>query len=289
MKHYCYAALLLILPLLIYHRDYDLISETKFAYLRVRHHGVLHPFLAGGGRLGNKIFQNFVVSWLAERYNLRAHYEYAPQCASLGLQFFEAGERLQEGPEMLLTSGLLRELLQRPAGAALANTLVLSEQYYQEAWVAQRLLRAELPAQRLRVQQANPYRARYGANNDTIIHLRLGDLPYPAALEQYTAALQAVGSAGRGGRVYITSDSREHAMVKALSARLGGASEVLDLEEVRTLQCGSTCRFLVLSEGTFSWLMGALAYEAENITYATTHLRWFGTEIFPPEWKSFLV
>jgi hypothetical protein len=35
--------------------------------------------------------------------------------------------------------------------------------------------------------------------------------------------------------------------------------------------------------------MGALAFGAENITYATTHLRWFGTEIFPPEWKSFLV
>ncbi len=246
---------------------------------------MLHPFLAGGGRLGNKVIQNFVVSWLAEHYDLRAHYEYAAECAALGLRFHEGGQRSAEGgAEVLLTSELLRELLSRPPGTQLQHTLVLSNQYYQEAWVAQRLLVQDLPQQRLRIQQSNPFRGRYSSNSDTFIHVRLGDLPYNPTLQQYLAAVQGLG-ASVGGEVYIASDSREHPLVQELRARLNAT--VLDLDQVATIQFGSTCRWLVLSDGTFSWLIGALAFYARNITRATTHVRWFGTDIFPEHWVKF--
>ena len=86
------------------------------------------------------------------------------------------------------------------------------------------------------VKQANPYRARYRANVDVFVHLRLGDASGSAlGAEYYVAALLAAlknnnkyggGDPGSGGaasptaRVFVSTDEPAHPATATLLQRL---------------------------------------------------------------------
>ena len=39
---------------------------------------------------------------------------------------------------------------------------------------------------------------------------------------------------------------------------------------------GSTCNTIILSGGTFSWLIGFFAYYSKNINYPINNNKWYG-------------
>jgi hypothetical protein len=51
--------------------------------------------------------------------------------------------------------------------------------------------------------------------------------------------------------------------------------EVIDLDEVKTIMFASTCKNIILSGGTFSWLMGFLAFYSEKIYYPKIKNTWY--------------
>ena len=54
---------------------------------------------------------------------------------------------------------------------------------------------------------------------------------------------------------------------------------MVDYDEAKTIMFGSTCDKLILSGGTFSWLIGFLAFFSKNIYYIEFEKKWYG-EIF---------
>ena len=48
---------------------------------------------------------------------------------------------------------------------------------------------------------------------------------------------------------------------------------------------GSTCNNIVLSGGTFSWLIGFLAIKSENIYYPEIKQKWYGDIFSFSNWK----
>jgi len=49
---------------------------------------------------------------------------------------------------------------------------------------------------------------------------------------------------------------------------------------------GSTCNNIVLSGGTFSWLIGFLAIKSENIYYPELKEKWYGDIFSFLNWKN---
>jgi hypothetical protein len=51
---------------------------------------------------------------------------------------------------------------------------------------------------------------------------------------------------------------------------------------------GNTCKHIVLSGGTFSWMIGFFAYNAKNIYYPKikNEQRWYGDIFDLPNWKA---
>ena len=253
---------------------------TRRAWVRIAHDGELHPLLASG-RFGNKLFQHLAVSLLAEKFDLRASYAIEAECAQLGIPLWRAGRGLMSGPEVGLTDELLRALLTAPAGARLEGRLVV-EGFYQSPWFAAHLrdsvFRGPLAEP---LARANPWRLREGACNDTFVHVRLGDMARKGArgAEAYIAAIGEPA-----GRVFVASDSPGHDTVAAILTRFEGT--LVELSPVRTIQFGAACGFLVLSDGTFSWAVGALAGRGARVRVVARDLNW-GGDIRFEDWARF--
>jgi hypothetical protein len=133
------------------------------------------------------------------------------------------------------------------------------------------------------IKSANPYKARYDANNDVFIHVRLGDVPFHnPGFAYYDQVLSGIKfTAG-----YITSDTINHPICLALirKYRLQIINPQAQIEDI--LQLGSTCKHIILSAGTFSWLIGILGFYSQ-VYYPDPEQkrRWHGC-IFEcvPEW-----
>ena len=112
----------------------------------------------------------------------------------------------------------------------------------------------------LAIKAANPHQARYDANNDVFIHVRLGDVPFHnPGFAYYDRVLS--GLEFRTG--YITSDTINHPICLALirKYRLQIINPHAQIEDI--LQLGSTCKHIILSAGTFSWLIGMLGFHSQ--------------------------
>jgi hypothetical protein len=60
--------------------------------------------------------------------------------------------------------------------------------------------------------------------------------------------------------------------------------KIIDYDEVNTVMFGSTCKYIVLSNGTFSWLIGFLAYYS-NIYYPKIIHKWHGDIFIFDSWN----
>tara|TARA_B110001450_G_C17632923_1_gene485989 strand:- start:870 stop:1724 length:855 start_codon:yes stop_codon:yes gene_type:complete len=152
----------------------------------------------------------------------------------------------------------------------------------------------------------NIYKDRYNNNNDLIIHLRLLDPlkwtnewkndiknkyenqnPFPVdGLNYYRYLLNSINYENG----YITTDVPNCTLVNTLSREFN--LKILDCnkiynndDEINTIQFASTCKYILLSHGTFSWLIGLLGFYS-NIYYLNfenfnkTTYGWSSTEMY---------
>ena len=130
------------------------------------------------------------------------------------------------------------------------------------------------------ILQSNPFKSRYNTNRDVFVHVRLGDVPqWTPSKSYFETALHAVPFEGG----YISSDSPTHPLVQELMANY--KLRLVQDTEVRTLQLASTCRYLVLSQGTFSFMMGILGFDTELVQWPQIKKVWHGDIFVVPGWK----
>lgn len=254
----------------------DVIGIVKQAVVRFTYEGALHSHFAAG-RLGNRVIQNVAVSMLARRYDVAAAYAMEHECRALGLELWSGSKRMT-GPDMVLTNQLLRNLLDAADGAQLPGHLHLNgeESYFQFPWFAH-IVRNYFRLEALdSLYRANPWRGRFNNNSDTFVHVRLGDIEH---LPSRGAAAYAAAIGSPRGRVLIASDSPAHPTVRTLVQRFN--AELVLLSPVETIQLGATCANLVLSDGTFSWVIGALAPASSVVRIVPRHnASWTGDMVF---------
>ena len=143
-----------------------------------------------------------------------------------------------------------------------------------------------------RVFEANPYKNRYGNNNDLFLHVRLGDtidLKFNVIYKYYDEILDKIYQSDNyknnlyfnSGVSYITSDSIGHEICQKLIHKYN--LKIYNSDEIDTIQFGSTCQNIVLSNGTYSWLLGLLSF-CSNVHYPTIKVKWHGNIFVYPDW-----
>jgi hypothetical protein len=234
------------------------------------------------GRLGNKVFQQIAVSLLAEKYDLLASYTREKEFAELGVPLWRGSKPLQ-GRYVKLTNGLLEELL-TTKGKELPIRLWLdsSDSYFQFPWFSNYLRVLFRGKFERSLRLANPWRDRFNANNDTFVHIRLGDMA-EVGTRPAIDFIKAVGIPR--GHVFVSSESNNHVLVRHIVSHF--SATLLDLNAVQTIQFGSTCAQLVLSDGTFSWTIGSMAsLNARIVIVPRKNVEWSGN-IIHSDWEIF--
>ena len=218
------------------------------------------------------------VSLLAEKYDLRASYLLVDEFAELGVPL-HSGTKLMKGDDVELTDDLLYKLLTANRSSEFTYRLRVSG-YYQSPWFSQYLRAVFRGKYFTSLHRANPWRERVGANNDTFVHVRLGDMAEKRT-RLASDFIKAIGSPA--GRVFLASDSLDHAIVREIVTYFN-ATPLENWSIVRTIQFGSTCACIVLSDGSFSWTIGSMASNSSRVRIVPRDLIWSGN-ITQPDWQ----
>jgi hypothetical protein len=86
-------------------------------------------------------------------------------------------------------------------------------------------------------------------------------------------------------KLYIATDDTSHEIIKNITSEYNLA-EIVNLNDINTIQFGSTCKNIILSQGTYSAMIGYLAFFS-NIYYTILDEVniWHGDIFSIPNWK----
>jgi hypothetical protein len=102
----------------------------------------------------------------------------------------------------------------------------------------------------------NPFRERYNNNDDLFIHIRLTDVRHlNPGLNYYLNQIRNI----KFNNLFIATDQINHPIISQI-IRNYPKTKIVNADEIRTFQFGSTCKNIVLSHGTFSSNIGYLAF-----------------------------
>jgi hypothetical protein len=214
------------------------------------------------GRYGNQLIRNIAVSLIAEKFNLNVRYSSTKDTNKLGIHLF-SGEKIYD-QSIILNNENYFEILNSTNN--IESNLDPNVAYFQTKEIINKIyefLRREEVMQS--VMQHNPFKERYKNNNDLYVHVRLGDVKSKnPGHEYYLKAIETIDFEN----LYISSDSPTHKIITEIKRKYRNSKkvEVIEYGKIKTIQFASTCKNIILSHGTYSSVIGYLAYFS-NINY----------------------
>jgi len=226
------------------------------------------------GRLGNLFFINMCLHFISKKNNLYCGYQFYEEIKQLGVELF-IGEKTYDGTSTIpLSESNFFDFI---VGDCINKNISIVNNVWCHTPEFARYLRSYFYEEKNKnsIINNNLYKERYNNNNDVFIHIRLGDIidrDFCQKIEYYDKALSNIDF----DNGYISSDSIDSYICKILILKYN--LKIIDYNEVNTIMFGSTCKHIVLSNGTFSWLIGLLSYYS-TVYYPKIIHKWHG-EIF---------
>jgi hypothetical protein len=230
------------------------------------------------GRFGNLFFVNMVLHFISKKYNLKTTYKYYNKFLNLGIDLFVGNNTYNENT--YLTEINYFDLISKKNN--FTNIIVTNNSWFQNYEFC---LFLEIYFNKKEIKnkiiQKNKFLDRYKNNNDLFIHVRLDDVEEMDShnnFEYYDTIIKKqkykIG--------YIASDNLNSQICCRLIQKY--SLKIINLNEEETIMFGSTCNNIILSGGTFSWLIGFLAFYSENINYPINNKKWYGDIFVYKNW-----
>jgi len=210
------------------------------------------------GRLGNQTIRNLATSFIAEKHNLFVDYSSYSLIQQLGIHLF-IGENKYENT-IKLTDDNYFDILNKDE---LKSNVDPNRNYFQTKQISDVIHTYLNSDKRINeIMNKNPYKERYNNNNDCFIHIRLGKVAkWNPGFEYYDSILSNL----KLDTIYIATDSNHHEIIKKLQQKYKNV-KLMGNNLIDIIQFGSTTKHVILSYGTFSVLIGYLAYYS-NVYY----------------------
>jgi hypothetical protein len=220
-----------------------------------------------GGRFGNVLFYNIVTDYFSRKSDLQMNYKQQSETEELlKMKLYSGTKVFQES--FMLTDDVIDSVFENLELIKNKNLIIAG--YFQTPTVA-KYIKSIIKPNKIE-------------NECVFIHVRLGDITGPGNNEpsEYYFKVLSMLPKIKG---YISSDSIDHKICKDLISNF-------DLTpyqgtEVETIKFGSSCKYLVLSKGTFSWWMGILS--SGEVYYPDSNKIWHGDIFVFPDWKKIKV
>lgn len=232
-----------------------------------------------GARFGNFFFRNLAVHCIAKKNNIPIeYYHYGNYMKDMGIDLYSEGNG-QYNQIQLLTEDNFFDILQ--SNIPLNANIQFAKDVFCQTREFSNYARAYLhePSQKNKIIQANIFKERYNNNKDVFIHVRLGDsVQHNPGFVYYDHILSQIEFENG----YISSDSIWHPICQELIKKYN--LQIIQYNEVNTIMFASTCKYILLSHGTFSWMIGVLAYYSV-IYYAKRKSIWHGDIFVFDDWN----
>jgi len=211
---------------------------------------------SNNGRFCNQIIRNLCVSFIAQKHNLFVIYSSYDRISKLGINLFIGQNKYNNSIE--LNDNNFFDILN---SSSIMYNLEPNKSYFQTKEISNYLYNyLNNDENKIKIMNANPYKDRYNNNNDCFIHIRLTDAEqYNPGAEFYLQALKNINFNTLFNTLFIASDDINHKIIKTLQSNYPELI-IINYNEVETIQFGSTCKNLILSHGSYSAMIGYLAF-----------------------------
>jgi hypothetical protein len=204
------------------------------------------------GRLGNQIIRNLALSIIAEKFDLHVSYYNNELIDELGIKLF-SGNCIFNSTITLDDDNYFSIYNYH----VLDNNLDPNLNFFQTKEITI-FLYDYLRSDKIKsnIIDKNPFNDRYNSNNDLFIHVRLTDAEHnnPGA-NYYIETVKSI----EYNNIYISSDDKSHSIVQEIIEHYP-TTTIIEYDEIKTFQFGSTCKNVILSHGTFSAIIGYLSF-----------------------------
>lgn len=232
------------------------------------------------GRLGNIFFINMTLHFIALKFNLKCNYKYFEKFKKLGI-YLHIGNK-EYNNEITITDSNFISIIKNN-DIEYSNIIINNENWFQTKFFVEYLnMYFNIPYNKYKIINNNIYKKRYNNNNDLFIHVRLGDIEDRINNIQnyYDIAISKINYVTG----YISSDNINHPICKYIINKYNLI--IINEDEISTIMFSSTCNNIILSGGTYSWLIGFLAFFAKNIYYPNLQKCWYGDIFQFKNWNS---
>lgn len=230
------------------------------------------------GRLGNQIIRNLAVSRVAEKHDLKVQYFNRDLISQLGIELY-SGTNVYSSTSNITDDNYFAMYNQD----TISCNLNPNNNYFQTREITN-FLHDYLHSDKVKdaIIERNKYKERYTNNQDLFIHIRLKDVAhFNPGIEYYCRAIKAIQSYDT---IYISTDDPNHSIIRQL-CDLYPTVKLLILDEVSTIQFASTCKYIILSHGSFSAIIGYLSFFS-SVYYPKYELGkiWYGDMFSIKNW-----
>lgn len=218
----------------------------------------------GPGRLCNAILRNLAMSILAEKYDLHTEYErYHAINNELGIKLF-IGNNKHTQTKVVHNSNFLEYYKN---DKPIFHNLNLKDYFHTKDITT--LSQMYLMSNRDNIINKNPFKNQYNNNCHLFLHIRLTDAKnFNVGLQYYLSCIDTI----EHDKIYIGSDDFNHYIIKQIMIKYPNAILFKDTP-IKTIQFSSTCKNIVLSHGSFSAVIGYLAFFS-NVYYPDCNPGW---------------
>jgi hypothetical protein len=204
------------------------------------------------GRLGNQIIRNLAVSLLAEKHDLKVDYFNKDLIGKLGIELF-SGSNIHSSMHELKDDNYFYFY----NCDNLQYNLNPNNSFFQTKEITNFLYNF-LHSEKVKsnIIAHNPFNERYNQNNDLYIHIRLTDVARcNPGIAYYINAIKNITF----DNLYISTDEPTHSTISEL-LQLYPDAQLVEYDEISTIQFASSCKNIILSHGSFSAVIGYLAF-----------------------------
>jgi hypothetical protein len=227
------------------------------------------------GRFCNQIFRNLAVSFIAEKFDLQVSYANFEKIQSLGIDLYNGTNVYKD--TIQLNDNNFFDILNMEK---LNSNLEANNAYFQTKEIGD-MIYNHLRQNQKNIEGKNPFKDRYNNNNDCFIHLRVGNCGIPfktmdpnlsVGHEYYIQVLSKLNF----DKLYISTDNPNNSVLQKIQTYYPTAI-ILNYDEVKTIQFGSTCKNIILSHGTFSVIIGYIGFYSNIFypNYSRAPRKWF--------------
>lgn len=237
------------------------------------------------GRFGNQFIRNMACHFIAQKYNLRFTYSVHDWMKRLGILLFTKGRNIPSTNKhtlILNDTNFYNIITKSEISSDISKCNIrLHCNFYAQTSDFALYLRSHFNNIKDTIIQSNKFTTRYSNNNDVFVHVRLGDIANTSMIcsyEYYDLVLSRI----QFTTGYITSDSINHMICETLIKKY--KLQIYRGNEIDTMMFGNTCKYIVLSGGTFSWLIGLFGFNS-TVYYQKNKKKYYGNIFVFPDWN----